>query len=103
MFAIVEIAGFQEKVQQGDKFNVPLLDAEEGKKITFGNVMLVADGTDLKFGDPFLSGATVEAKVIGHGRDDKIRVFHMRRRKRMRKVKGHRQDNTTIEITKISL
>lgn len=102
MFAVVDIAGFQEKVQVGDTLNVPLQDAEESKTVTFGNVlMLVKDGGDMVLGAPFVDGASVEAKVIGHGRDKKIRVFKMRRRKRYMRTKGHRQHHTTIEVTAI--
>jgi large subunit ribosomal protein L21 len=104
MFAIVNIAGFQEKVQEGDTLEVPLLDAEKGKKVTFGEVMMVSkDGGELMLGAPFVSGASVEVKVVEHGRDDKIRVYRMRRRKRFQKSRGHRQDYTTVEVVKISL
>lgn len=102
MFAVVDIAGFQEKVQVGDTLTVPLQDAEENKKLVFGNVlMLVKDGGDMVLGSPFVEGASVEVKVIGHGRDKKIRVFRMRRRKRFMRTKGHKQQNTTIEVTAI--
>ncbi len=104
MFAIVEIAGFQEKVQEGDTLNVPLLDAEKGEKMKFENVLLVAKGEgDITLGAPFVSGASVEVKVLEHGRDDKIRVYRMRRRKRFQKTRGHRQDFTKVEVVKISL
>ena len=104
MFAIVEIAGFQEKVQEGDTLSVPLQDAEAGKKLLFDKVMLVSkDGGELMIGAPLVSGVTVEAKVIEHGRGDKIRVFRFRRRKRFKRLKGHRQDFTEIEIVKIAL
>lgn len=103
MFAVVDIAGFQEKVQVGDTLTVPLQDAEENKKIVFGNVlMLVKEGGDTVFGAPFVDGASVEVKVLGHGRDKKIRVFKMRRRKRYMRTKGHKQDHTKIEVTGIS-
>lgn len=102
MFAIVDIAGFQEKVSVGDKLHVPLQDAEEGKKLTFSNVFLVSkDGGDVVIGAPTVEGASVEVKVLGHGRDAKIRVFKMRRRKRYMRLRGHRQDFTEIEVTGI--
>ncbi|MDD5470010.1 MAG: 50S ribosomal protein L21 [Candidatus Peribacteraceae bacterium] len=104
MFAIVDIAGFQEKVSEGDALAVPLLDAEVGKTVTFENVLLVAKSDDdVIIGTPTVAGASVEAKVIAHGKGDKIRVFKMRRRKRYRRVHGHRQDFTDIEITKIKV
>jgi large subunit ribosomal protein L21 len=101
MFAIVDIAGFQEKVEKGTKLKVPLHDVEAGKALKFGNVLLVADGSDVKVGAPFVSGVTVEAKVLSHGKTDKVRSQKFKRRKRYRRVKGHRQDYTQIEITNI--
>ena len=102
MFAVVDIAGFQEKVKEGETLKVPLLDAEEGKSVTFEHVFLVVkDGGEVSMGTPYVSGARVEAKVVGHGRDDKIRVFRMRRRRRFMRLKGHRQDHSMITITKV--
>ncbi len=102
MFAIVDIAGFQEKVKEGDALRVPLLDAKEGATVTFNKVLLVAKSADdMKLGTPTVSGAVVEVKVVAHGKGDKIRVFKMKRRKRYRRVHGHRQDFTDIEVTKI--
>lgn len=102
MFAVVNIAGFQERVAEGDLLEVPLLDAKEGATVTFDDVLLLAKSDDdVTVGTPLVSGASVQAKVIGHGQGDKIRVFKMKRRKRYRRVHGHRQDYTEIEITKI--
>jgi large subunit ribosomal protein L21 len=101
VFAIVEIAGFQEKVSAGDTLTVPLQDAEKGKKVVFGNVLMLSDGDSLSIGAPFVKGVSVEAEVVEHGRGDKIRVFKMRRRKRLRRTKGHRQDHTVIKIVGI--
>lgn len=103
MFAIVDIAGFQELVSQGQKLKVPTLDAEEGKTVKFENVFLLSKSEDeVSVGTPTLNGASVEVKVLGHGRGDKIRVFKMKRRKRYRRTQGHRQGYTEIEVTKIS-
>jgi len=102
MFAVVTIAGFQEKVKVGDTLTVPLLDAEKDKKMVFSDVMmLVKDGGDMVLGSPFIDGASVEVKIIGHGRDQKIRVFRMRRRKRFIRTKGHKQQHTIVEVTAI--
>lgn len=102
MFAIVDIAGFQEKVSEGEKLRVPLLNEEDGASVTFENVFLIAKSDDdVTIGTPYVSGASVEAKVIRTGQGEKIRVLKMRRRKRYRRVHGHRQDFTDIEITKI--
>ncbi|MBU1123089.1 50S ribosomal protein L21 [Patescibacteria group bacterium] len=102
MFAIVDIAGFQEKVSEGEKLRVPTLDAELGKKIIFDKVMLVSKSDDdVKVGTPLVAGASVEAKVTEHGKGDKIRVFKMKKRKRYRRTYGHRQGYSDIEVTKI--
>src|SRR5689334_7661486 len=100
MFAIVEIAGFQEKVSKGDKLKVPTLDSETGKSMTFEKVLMIGDDSGVKIGAPYLSGMSVDAKVLTHGRGDKIRVVKAHRRKRYRRVKGHRQGFSEIEVVK---
>lgn len=102
MFVIVEIGGFQEWVREGDRLQVPLISGEEGKTITFDNVLLsVDDNGEVQVGTPHVSGMKVEVKILGHGKGDKIRVFKMKRRKRYRRVYGHRQDYTEIEVLKV--
>ncbi len=102
MFAIVDIAGFQEKVQEGMKLRVPTLSGKEGATVTFDKVLLLAKSdSDVKVGTPTVSGAAVEAKILSHGKDKKIRVFKMKRRKRYRRTQGHRQGFTEVEVTKI--
>jgi large subunit ribosomal protein L21 len=102
MFAIVSIAGSQERVTEGMTLQVPHLSAKVGEKVKYAEVLLVAEGADsVKLGAPHVSGASVEIEVVSHDRDEKIRVFKMRRRKRMRKVHGHRQHGTTVKVLKI--
>ena len=73
MYAVVDIAGFQEKVSEGDKLRVPTLKAEEGKSVTFDKVLLLVKGdSDMKVGTPLVSGAAVEVKVVGHGKGDSM-------------------------------
>lgn len=104
MFAVVSIAGFQELVKVGDTLNVPLhAGSKKDAQLVFDKVLLVGKDSDVSLGLPFLSGAKVEAKVLEHGRGDKIRVVKAHKRKRYRRVKGHRQDFTMIEVTGISL
>lgn len=104
MFAVVKIAGFQEKVEEGMKLKVPSLDQEPGTTVTFKDVLLTANGeSEISVGTPVLSGASVEAKVLAHGQGKKIRVYKMRRRKRYRRLHGHRQGFTEIEVTKINV
>lgn len=102
MFAIVDIAGFQEKVEKGQKLRVPRLEAGEGVTVTFDNVLLLSDDSSTTVGTPFVTGATVTAKVVFHGRGDKIVVTKFKRRKRFHKTyRGHRQEYTDIEIVTV--
>ncbi len=102
MFAIVDIAGFQEKVEKGTKLRVPSIEGEEGDTVTFKDVLLIADGETVSVGTPFVAGASVAAKLVAHGRADKIIVYKMRRRKRYRRTQGHRQGFSEIEVTGIT-
>ncbi len=102
MYAIVEIAGDQYRVNPAEKIFVPLLDAEVGATLNFENVLLLADEKDIKIGTPNVNGASVSAKVLRHSKDDKVIVFKKKRRKGYRVKRGHRQQYTEIEITKIA-
>ena len=101
MYAIVEMAGQQFKVAKDQKVYVHRLQTEEGKKVTFDNVLLLDDGKNVTVGAPAIDGAAVEAKVIKHLRGDKVIVFHKKRRKGYRKKNGHRQSLTEIVIESI--
>ncbi|MBI3332438.1 50S ribosomal protein L21 [Candidatus Peregrinibacteria bacterium] len=103
MFAIVDIAGFQEKVAQGDTLEVPRIVSKDGQKLTLDRVLLVVNGDNITFGMPLLSGATVEAEILGNTRGEKIRVVKAHKRKRYRRVHGHRQQMMKIQIGKISV
>ena len=102
MYAIIETCGKQYKVQEGDVVFVERLDAEEGKKVKFENVVLVADDKKVTVGSPLVKGAKVEATVIGHGKAKKVLVFKYKAKKNERNMKGHRQPYTKIQIEKIS-
>jgi large subunit ribosomal protein L21 len=103
MFAIVDIAGFQEKAEKGMKLKVQKLDAEVGASLTFDKVMLLSSGTDAVIGKPYIAGAAVTAKILSHFRGDKIVVRKFKRRKRYNKIiRGHRQNFTEIEITGVT-
>ena len=103
MFAIVDIAGFQEKVEEGQKLRVPHLPEDAGKKIILKSVLLLANGEHVTVGAPYVPNATVEAEVTTHGRGDKIRVVKAHRRKRYRRVHGHRQEYTEVKVLKIQV
>ena len=102
MYAVIKTGGKQYRVAPGDVIEVELLDAKEGDEVALDNVLMFADGDQIKIGAPLLSGAKVTAKVKSHGRADKIRIFKLRRRKNYRRTQGHRQHYTKIEIIGIS-
>jgi large subunit ribosomal protein L21 len=102
MYAIVEIAGQQFKVEKDQKLFVHRLEAEEGKKVSFDKVLLIDTGSKISVGDPVVKGATVSAKVISHMKGDKVLVFKKKRRKGYQKLNGHRQYMTQIQIEGIS-
>jgi len=102
MFAVVEIAGQQYKVAKADKIFVPKLESEVGAKVKFDKVLLLGDEKQTKLGTPYLSDALIEAKVLSHVKDDKVEVFKKKKRKGYRLHRGHRQQYTEIEITKVS-
>lgn len=101
MYAIVNIGGKQFKVEQAEKLYVPLLDKEVGTKVEFDNIVLFSDDKGVKIGTPVVSGARVTATVLEHMKDDKVLVFKKKKRKGYRKLNGHRQQFTRIEIDSI--
>ena len=101
MYAIVEISGRQFKVEKKQKLFVNRLDAQEGKKVSFDNVLMVNDGNKFSVGTPNVSGAQVDAKVLKHLKSDKVIVFKKKRRKGYKVRNGHRQAITEIEISDI--
>ncbi len=101
MYAIVEMAGQQFKVAKDQKVYVHRLQEEEGKKVTFDQVLLLANGSNITVGAPAIDGAAVEAKVVKHLKGDKVIVFKKKRRKGYQKKNGHRQSFTEIIIESI--
>jgi large subunit ribosomal protein L21 len=102
MYAIVEIAGQQFRVEQGQQLFVHRLKANEGDTIELKNVLLKADNGNLSVGMPMLTNASVKAKVLEHLKGDKIVVFKKKRRKGYRVKNGHRQLLTKIQIESIA-
>ncbi len=98
MYAIVEIAGQQFKVAKDQKVYVHRLQEDEGKKVSFHNVLLLEDGNNITIGAPAIDGAAVEAKVVKHLKGDKVIVFKKKRRKGFQKKNGHRQYLTELVI-----
>ena len=102
MHAIVRVAGVQARVAPGDRIQLPKLDIEVGTRTTLGDVLLVSHDDAVNVGTPVLAGVTVEAEVLAHKKDAKIRVFKKKRRKRYRVFRGHRQQFTEVIVTEIS-
>ena len=102
MYAVIKTGGKQYKVSEGDTLKVELIDAEEGASIEIDQVLLVADGDNIKVGTPLLEGGKVTATVKSHGRAKKVEIVKFHRRKHYRKQMGHRQYFTELKITGIS-
>ena len=102
MYAIVEMAGHQFKVEKDQRVFVNRLQTEEGKKVSFDNVLLIGDGDKVTVGAPAIDGAQVGAKVLKHLKGDKVIVFKKKRRKGYRVKNGHRQSLTEIVIESIA-
>ncbi|MGE5526685.1 MAG: 50S ribosomal protein L21 [Rhodospirillaceae bacterium] len=98
MYAVIKTGGKQYRVAAGEKIKVEQIHADIGSEVVLDQVLLVANGDDVTMGTPLVGGATVKAKVISHGRGEKVRIYKMRRRKHYRKSQGHRQNYTEIEI-----
>jgi large subunit ribosomal protein L21 len=104
MYAVFQTGGKQFRAEPGARLRVPTLDAEPGASVVFDHVLLAGDGdATLKVGSPTVSGATVKAEVLRHGRDRKIIVFKRKRRKGYRKKQGHRQGFTEIRVDEVAL
>lgn len=102
MFAVVNIAGHQFKVEEKGQYYVPKLkDTEPDTNITFDEVLMYTKGKETKVGSPTVEGIKVEAKVLEHTRDETVLVFKKKKRKSYQKMNGHRQHLTKIEIKKI--
>ena len=102
MYAVVKTGGKQYRVSGGQKVKVEQLLADVGAEITLDQVLAIGEGDAVRLGMPLVAGATVTAKVLAHGRGDKVHIFKLRRRKHYRKQQGHRQNYTELEIVGIN-
>ncbi len=101
MYAIVETGGKQYQVEEGRYIDVELLDGEKDSKIVFDKIVMLVNGKKSKVGQPYVTGASVEGKIVLHGRAKKIIVYKQRPKKGYRKKQGHRQGFTRVMISKI--
>ena len=103
MFAVIEANGRQLKVQEGDVVRLDRIAADSSGQIVFDRVLFAHDGKDFLMGSPLVAKASVTASVVRAGKDRKIKVFHYKPKKRIRKRYGHRQPVTELRIEKIAL
>ena len=102
MYAVIKTGGKQYRVSDGEKLKVEKLLAEVDSELVIDQVLAVGNGDDIKIGSPLLVGASVKAKILSHGRAEKVTIFKLRRRKHYKKHQGHRQSYTEIQITSIN-
>ncbi len=102
MYAVVKTGGKQYRVSQGDRLKVESLSAESGEEVSLTDILMVGNGDSVTVGTPMVANASVSAKVVTHGRGDKVKIIKFRRRKHHRKQAGHRQNYTELEITAIN-
>ena len=103
MYAIIEIAGKQYRVEKGQGIKIPHQNEEVGAKVSFERVLLIDDGNEITVGQPTVPGSIIEASIISHGRDRKIPVFKKKRRKGYRVNNTHRQSFTLIQVENIKV
>lgn len=101
MYAVFLSGGKQHKAVEGGFVKLEKINKAVGDQVEFDQVLMVAQGTDVEMGSPFIDGKKVVAEVIAHGRREKIRVIKFRRRKHHLKRMGHRQDYTQVKIVKV--
>ncbi|MBQ9407486.1 MAG: 50S ribosomal protein L21 [Desulfovibrio sp.] len=102
MYAIIETGSKQYRIEEGSKIVVEKLACEAGSEITLDRVLMLG-GPECRVGTPYLPGVAVTAEVVEHGRGPKIKVFKRWRRNDSRKLRGHRQENTTLLVKNINL
>jgi large subunit ribosomal protein L21 len=103
MYAVIKTGGKQHKVTEGDVLSIEKLEGEKGAEIVFQEVLMVSDDKNVKVGKPFVEGAKVMGEILTQKKGPKIHVYHMTRRKGFHKKTGHRQNLTSMKITKISI
>ena len=102
MYAVIKTGGKQYRVASGEKIKVEQIAADVGQEIVIDQVLALGIGAEIRVGTPLVSGATVVATVLAHGKRDKVGIFKMRRRKHYQKHQGHRQQFTELQIGAIA-
>ena len=102
MYAVIKTGGKKYKVAPGEKLKIEQMPADVGQEITLDQVLAVSDGDTIRLGLPLIAGASVSVTVLSQGRNDKVTIFKMRRRKHYQKHQGHRQNFTEVRIDAIN-
>ena len=102
MYAVVKTGGKQYKVAPGEKLRIEQIPADVGAQVTLDQVLMVGEGESVRVGQPTVTGVSVVATVVAHGRGEKVKIFKMRRRKHYQKHQGHRQNYTELRIDSIA-
>ena len=102
MYAVIVTGGKQYRVTEGETLRVELLSADADSEVRFENVLMVGEGEQVKIGAPYVDGASVTATVKTHGKGDKVMIQKFKRRQGYRRLKGHRQQFTEVQITGIT-
>lgn len=102
MYAVIETGGTQFRVEEGALVKVPLMDGATGDTVMIDKVLLVSNDKEPRVGKPYLDNASVEAELVGHGKDEKVLIYKYKRRTKYRRTNGHRQQYTELKITKIN-
>jgi large subunit ribosomal protein L21 len=103
MYAVIKTGAKQHKVTEGDVLSVEKLAGNKGDEVIFNEVLMLSDDKEVKIGKPFVDGAKVVGQIIAQKKGPKLIVYHMKRRKGFHKKTGHRQNLTSMKITKISM
>ena len=102
MYALVEISGKQFRIEENSQLKIPYNSNKVGDKINFDKVLYFDDGTKQNIGNPYVKGLSIDAKVVSHGKENKVIVFKLKRRKGYQKKIGHKQPYTIVEVSKLA-
>ncbi len=103
MYAVIKTGAKQHKVTEGDVLSVEKLAGNKGDEVVFDEVLMISDDKEIKVGKPYVTGAKVVGQIVSQKKGPKLTVYHMKRRKGFHKKTGHRQNLTSMKITKITI
>lgn len=101
MYALIEFAGKQFKVEEGSSIKVPYVDGKVGSKVTFDKIIYMDDGENKTVGTPIVAGVKIDGEIVSHGRERKVVVFKFKRRKGYQKKNTHRQEYSILKVGKV--